>query len=115
MKKINWCSTWWTIKLPRSDVGADNDQTDSISGCREMELLFFGMGKRLQEMRIGQWAYDELMIYIGEMCKVLEVVEVNSDKVTDIGITHLLRKLAQLRLLDVSDCPNFLGTAFSDA
>lgn len=80
-----------------------------------MELLFFGMGKRLQEMRIGQWAYDELMIYIGEMCKVLEVVEVNSDKVTDIGITHLLRKLAQLRLLDVSDCPNFLGTAFSDA
>ena len=80
-----------------------------------MEMLFLGLGKRLLHLGMGQWAYDELVIYIGEMCKVLEVVEINSDKITDMSITHLLRKLSRLRVLDISDCPNFLGTAFSDA
>ena len=67
------------------------------------------------EVQLGQWAYDDLIIYISEICKSLENIEINSDQVTDVSITQILRKCSHLRFLDISGCDNFQGTAFSDA
>lgn len=69
LQKLNFCSTWYTLKLPKEAVDNQNDQTDSITGCREIEMIFFGLGSRLIELHIGQWAYDELIIYVSNMCK----------------------------------------------
>ena len=101
--------------MPRQQVDAANDQTISITGCQEIELLFFGLKESLVEIHLGQWVYDDLLVYIGEMCKKIQILEVNSDKITDISITSILRKLPSLRVLDLSDCPNFVGVSFSDA
>jgi hypothetical protein len=73
------------------------------------------MRTNLMEVHLGHWAYDDLIIYISEICKSLENIEINSDKVTDLSVTQILRKCAFLRFLDVSGCDNFMGTAFSDA
>ena len=55
------------------------------------------------------------MIYIAEICKELENVEINSEQVTDKGICEILKKSKFLRFLDISGCPNFVGVAFADS
>jgi hypothetical protein len=46
---------------------------------------------------------------------MLEVVEINSDQIQDTSIAELLKKLKNLRVLDLSGCPNVVGNAFYDA
>ena len=45
----------------------------------------------------------------------MEVVEINSSKVTDNSVLQVLRKCKNLKVLDLSGSPNFLGSAFADA
>ena len=52
-----------------------------------------------------------MLIYISEMCRGLEKLEVNSELVTDVGLTQVLIKMTQLKYLDVAACPNFTGLA----
>ena len=115
LERFNFCSTWFSLKIDREVVNEQNDQTMAISGNRELELILFGLKNTLIELRLGEWLYDELLIYIAEICKEVEVLEINSSLVTDKSIVEILRKLKYLRFLDLSGCPNFLGTAFSDA
>ena len=68
----------------------------------------------LVELRLGDFLWDELIIYIAEMCKELEVVEFNSRTITDYGIAHLLKRAEFLNALDVSACPEFTGRCFWD-
>lgn len=59
--------------------------------------------------------YDDLLIYIAEMCKQLKTLEVNSDRITDLSMCEVFKKCTNLKTLDISGCPNFNGTAFVDA
>jgi len=58
--------------------------------------------------------WDDIVIYIAELCKELEIVEFNSKEVSDVAISHLLKRAEHLTTLDVAGCPRFTGLAFSD-
>ena len=87
----------------------------SIAGSRELELVIFNAKNQLRILHIGQYIYDVMLIYIAEMCRGLEKLEVNSDLVSDRSITQVLIKMTQLKYIDVSACPEFLGAALQDA
>ena len=44
------------------------------------------------ELRLGDYIWDDIVIYIAELCKELEVVEINSGGVSDAAISHLLKR-----------------------
>lgn len=96
-------------------MDAQNDQAIAVTGNRFIELMFFNLKATLLEIHIGQWAYDDLIIYVSEICKELETVEINSANVTDKSITEMLKKLKYLRFLDLSGCNNFVGVSFAEA
>jgi len=50
-----------------------------------------------------------------EICKLLQIVEINSDQIKDQGVAELLKKLKYLKVLDLSGCPNLVGIAFYEA
>jgi len=52
-----------------------------------------------------------MLIYIAEMCRGLEKLEINSDCISDRSITQVLIKMTLLKYIDVSACPHFLGIA----
>ena len=66
------------------------------------------------ELRLGDYIWDDFVIYVGELCKELEVVEINSGQVSDAAISHLLRRTQHLTTLDVAGCTRFTGLAFTD-
>ena len=77
-------------------------------------MIFFSLKASLTHLYLGDYIWDEIVIYIAEMCKELELVEFNSSKLTDYAISHLLRRAEHLNALDVSGCSNFTGLAFAD-
>lgn len=87
----------------------------SVAGSRELELLFFGLKNTLLVLHLGAYIYDEMLIYIAEMCKSLEKLEINSENVTDRGVTPLLVKLDKLKYIDLAACPNFSGLGVIEA
>lgn len=87
----------------------------TMTGSRELEMILFGLKETLIEIHLGQWAYDDLIIYMAEMCKKLEIIEINSDHITDTSVTAIFRKSKYLKVLDVAGCPNFVGGSFADA
>ena len=60
-------------------MDAQNDQTMSLTGSNELELILFGLKDTLKEIHLGNWAFDELIIYMAEICKLLEEIEINSN------------------------------------
>ena len=52
-----------------------------------MELVFFTMKNQLRVLHLGYYIYDEMLIYIAEMCRGVEKLEVNSEAVSDRSIT----------------------------
>ena len=76
-----------------------------------MELVFFNMKANLRILNLGYYMYDEMLIYIAEMCRGLEKLEINSEAVSDYGLTQIFIKLTQLKYIDISACPNFRGVA----
>jgi hypothetical protein len=55
----------------------------AVAGSRELELMFFNMKNNLRYLVLGQYAYNELLVYLAELCKSIEKLEINSDNVTD--------------------------------
>jgi hypothetical protein len=49
--------------------------------------MLFSLRTNLIEINLGHWAYDDLIIYMSEICKELENIEINSDQVTDTSVT----------------------------
>ena len=58
--------------------------------------------------------WDEMVIYIAEMCKDLEIIELNSELISDAAISHLLKRTNNLKALDISGLTQFTGMAFGD-
>ena len=56
-----------------------------------------------------------MLVYIAEMCKGIEKIEINSEQVTDRGLTPIFVKMKLLKYIDVSACPNFTGLGLMEA
>ena len=86
----------------------------TISGSRELEQILFKLRGTLIEVRLGNYIWDDLIIYMAELCKELEVLEFNSDSISDAAISHVLKRSEHLTILDVAGCTRFTGLAFAD-
>lgn len=51
---------------------------------------------------------------MAELCKELEILELNSVYISDAAISHVLKRSEHLTTLDVAGCTRFTGLAFSD-
>jgi hypothetical protein len=91
---------------------AEDDNGTDVSGSRDFEKIFWALRGSLTQLSIGNYIWDDLIIYIGEICKELEVVQINSALVTDGSILHMIKKSKHLTALDVSGCIKFCGLAF---
>jgi len=105
IERLSFCPTWNSFTLEREIINEQNDATIAITGNRDIEAMFFGMRAELLEIHLGEWVYDDLLIYISEICKELEIIEINSTLITDLSVAHLLKKVKHLRSLDLSGCP----------
>ena len=115
LTSLNFCSTWFSIEIVREVIDEQNDQAVALTGCRELELIFFGLKNNLKELHLGQWAYNDILIYIAELCKDIEILELNSRQITDPSICEAMKKMEHLKVLDVAGCPMFSGQAFENA
>ena len=74
----------------------------------------FRLKGSLTELHLGDYIWDDLLIYIAELCKELEVVELNSGQISDAAVSHLLKRTEHLHTLDLAACTRFSGIAFMD-
>eukprot|EP00347_Sterkiella_histriomuscorum_P020494 403337586 len=114
-RNINWlnlCGAYYPLQFQIQLPDEQNNQLLSVAGCRELELIFFSMKNTLRYLTLGKYAYDELLNFISEMCKSLEMLEINSDIVTDSGLVPILRKMTALKTLDIAACPLITGICF---
>jgi hypothetical protein len=103
------CNTWFPLCITPV-LGDDN----AVSGSRELERVIFCLKGSLTHLHLGDYIWDDILIYIAEMCKELEVVQLYSKKITDGSISHLLKRAEHLSALDVSGCSEFNGLAFTE-
>jgi hypothetical protein len=92
-------------------IASDEDGFD-VSGSRELERVIWGLKNTIRHLTLGNYLWDDIVVYIGEICKHLEVLQINSQHVTDGSLSHVLKKCAKLSALDFSGCTNFCGLAF---
>lgn len=85
LQRLNLCSKWHSLHIS----GMRDAQ---VPGCQQLEQVFYGLKATLVELRLGQWVCNDMLIYIAECVRGLEVVEINSEAVTDVGITALFRR-----------------------
>jgi len=69
LERLNFCSTWFSVDIDRDAINEQNDQAIAVTGNRDLELIFFGLKNTLIEIRLGEWAYNDIIIYIAEICK----------------------------------------------
>jgi hypothetical protein len=100
LEKLNLCSTWFPIDLKR--VESDNDV--EVSGAKDFERMIWLIKGSLTHLQLGNYIWDDLFVYIAEMCKELELVQINSTQLTDLALCHLLKRSEHLKSLDVSGC-----------
>ena len=67
----------------------------------------------LKRIKLGNYIWDDFLIFVAEVCKGIEVLELNSDVIGDGAIAHLLKRAERLVALDVSLCKQFTGLAFA--
>ena len=91
---------------------AEDDNGTDVSGSRDFEKIFWALRGSLTQLSIGNYIWDDLIIYIGEICKELEVVQINSALVTDGSILHMIIMSKLFKALDVSGCVKFCGISF---
>jgi len=48
---------------------ADDDNGVDITGARDFEKIIWALKTSLTHFHIGNYVWDDLLIYIGEMCK----------------------------------------------
>ena len=68
------CSTWFPLafKMAEDENGVD------VTGVRDFEKIIWGLKGTLKQIYLGNYIWDDLLIYIVEMCKNLEVISINS-------------------------------------
>lgn len=86
----------------------------TIAGSRELEQIITKLKGSLVELRLGNYLWDDILIFIAELCRELEVLEINSQDISDAAISHLLKRAEHLTTLDVAGCSRFTGLAFTD-
>ena len=108
LERLDLCSTWHPLfaKVSENEDGLD------VSGSREFERVFWSLRPTLKELRLGNFMWDDMLVYVAEMCRNLEVFQINSQECTDGSINHMIRKCTKLRALDVSGLVKFVGLAF---
>ena len=115
LERLSLCATYFPLKLDIAEINNEVSHTNlAVSGSRELEIIIFSLKASLTHLYLGDYIWDEIVIYIAEMCKELELVEFNSTRLTDAAISHLIRRTEHLKALDVSGCTNFTGMAFAD-
>ena len=115
IERLALCPTYHPLNLDIAMIDnqlAANNAT--ISGSRELEQILFKLRGTLIEVRLGNYIWDDLIIYMAELCKELEVLEFNSDSISDAAISHVLKRSEHLTILDVAGCTRFTGLAFAD-
>ena len=53
-----------------------------------------------------------MLIFIVATCKKLEKLEINSDQISDGSVREVLKKLENLKYLDLVECSNVNGMCF---
>jgi hypothetical protein len=56
----------------------------------------------LRRVKLGNYIWDDFLIFVAEVCKGIEVLEIRSDTITDAAIAHLLKRAERLTALDIS-------------
>lgn len=77
-------------------------------------MIFFGVRNTIKELHLGNYMYDQFIIYLVEICKGIVKLELNSQYISDYSIVEILKKSTALKHLDISACPKFSGIAFSE-
>ena len=79
IERLALCPTYHPLNV---DVAMINNQLSAsnatISGSKELEQILFKLRGSLVEVRLGDYIWDDLVIYMAELCKELEVLEINS-------------------------------------
>ena len=115
IKTLNLCFTSYPLVCEISDTSEEASFMNSaISGSRELEQIFFCLKPTLTHIKLGDYIWDDFVIYMAEVCKNIEIVEFNSRQITDSAISHLLKRAEHLTALDVALCNQFTGLAFAD-
>ena len=115
IERLALCPTYHPLQLEVATINNSLEASNaSISGSRELEQVIFKLKNSLVELRLGDYIWDDLIIYIAELCKELEIVEFNSSHLSDAAISHLLKRTEHLTTLDVAGCTSFTGLAFTD-
>jgi DNA repair exonuclease SbcCD nuclease subunit len=109
LEKLSLCSTWFPLEIKKPEEGEQE-----VEGQRELEQIIFALKGSLTNLHMGNYIWDDLVIYIAEMCKELEVVQFFSTQITDACISHLLKRAEHLTALDVAGCSEFTGLALAD-
>lgn len=70
LERLNLCSTWFPlqVKVASGEDGAD------VSGSRDLERIMWGLKNNIKNLILGNYLWDDILVYIGEICKELEVV-----------------------------------------
>lgn len=74
LQRLNLCATWFPLELKM----AEDDNGNDVTGARDFERIIWALKGSLTQLYLGNYVWDDLVIYIGEMCKNLEVVAINS-------------------------------------
>jgi hypothetical protein len=57
---------------------AEDDTGVDVVGDRDFERIIWNLKGSLTHISLGNYIWDDLLIYIGELCKELEIIAVNS-------------------------------------
>lgn len=115
LNKLSLCATHFPLICEIADTSEEASFMNSaISGSRELEQIFFCLKTTLKHIKLGDYIWDDFIIYIAEVCKLIEIIEFNSKQLTDAAISHLLKRAENLTALDVASCSKFTGLAFAD-
>lgn len=67
LERLNLCSTWFPLKVEWL-------KNNEVVGSRTLESVIYALKGSLTELHLGDYVWDEFIIYIAELCKELEVV-----------------------------------------
>jgi hypothetical protein len=73
-----------------------------VSGAKDFERVLWLLKGSLTHLHLGNYIRDDLFVCVAEMCKELELVQINSTQITDHALSHLLKRSEHLKNLDVS-------------
>lgn len=75
METLSLCPTWWPLKVKLTD---DDGSGLDITGSQEFERVIWSLKLSLKSLYLGNYMWDDMLVYICEMCKNLEQIRLNS-------------------------------------